>query len=208
MILKFNDKDINFNKVVGGFGWPELNPGFFCVVGEYSTLTSMGRDPQYYVLAEAQDDDIEKLIEDIIRLRIDYQVQGVYGRTSKHGSQKLPAMKFLGAWNEQTGASGGQTCRIRKAPYTDDGGSILYHMNLIKSLSKPDQRALFLFEESRLKGYLREVPEDPKLLKDTNYPAVAALGYALSVLDRQKIEDLNPIGPVASYKPLDPYIGV
>ena len=71
---------------------------------------------------------------------------------------------------------------LTPAPYTDDE-SITFHVNLLRSLLAPNNKLLHLGKNSKFPVYLQELQKENQInAKNSEYPAVAALGYAAAAL--------------------------
>jgi hypothetical protein len=71
---------------------------------------------------------------------------------------------------------------IRNAPFFDDPNALEYYVQIIRGMTRPSKKMLF-FGTSKLPGHLIETPDQRmQLAKASEFPAVLALGYALSAL--------------------------
>jgi len=184
--LTIGGKTVQFNRIVGGFAWPSERPGFCIIVGEHVTRYAAGDIYRYMVLSEVEEQQMDKLIQDSIRIRMLYKAQGMYGRLKRRSEKQLPAMHFLDLWNGDAGRTGKIPFYLYEAPYTEERGLIQYHFNILRAMLNPEEKILYLGERSNLSSYMMEVQEDPNQMTDTNYPAVAALGYAVAQLENSR----------------------
>lgn len=171
-VFHWKERDIYFQRVVGGIAWPGERPGFVCVVGEESYF----RPPyQLHLLAEAEEEDTAQLIHRCSELKAIWKIQDFYGRLDE------TVLRYLELSNEQARGRHERPFEILAAPFSN--GSIGYHLQLLKDRLQPSQKSLHLGFESKVPGAILELPVDQVFkANDEQYPAVAALGYAVSAL--------------------------
>jgi hypothetical protein len=171
-VFHCEDRDIFFQRIVGGIAWPGERPGFICIVGEESYF----RPPyQLHLLAEAEEQDTSELIRQCRELQAKWRVQDFYARLDE------TILRYLELTNQQAITHHGKPFQVLAAPFSD--GSIAYHVQLLKDRLKPGQKSLQLGSESKLPSAVLELPVDQVFKAiDEQYPAVAALGYAVSAL--------------------------
>lgn len=172
-----------YQRVVGALAWPGSGPGFAVVVAE--ELVRRPPAPAY-LIAEVEAQHAGELIAQCAELGRDCAVAAWYGRTDDRES-----MDFLSFYNREAALRREPAFTLRSAPYSD-GGRISYHLNILLSRLKAGDKTLHLYEESGLPGFLMEVQAaDMVRARADDFPAVAALGYAvaaLSVYERKEIE--------------------
>jgi len=138
--------------------------------------TSYRRPSQLYLLAEAEEQDTSELIRRCRELQATWKVQEFYARLPEH------ILQYLGLSNEQARGRYQQSFQVLAAPFSSDP-CIAYHLQLLRDTLKPAQKGLHLGTDSRLSNALLELPVDKAAsAKDTDYPAVAALAYAVAAL--------------------------
>jgi len=173
-IRNFRDikKDRLYQRIWGGVVLPGEKPGFAVVVAEEA---SMDQAPNLYTLAEAEEEIMEKLIVSCIEMTSEFQVSDWYGRTSDKES-----MYYLSDFNSQAIDRHRKTFDIMPA-YRSKSGLIEYHINILLEKLKPNNTKLIFHKESRLDSFLQDLPVSKiSTAKDTDYPAIAALGYVVS----------------------------
>ncbi len=167
------ERGIFFQRIVGGIAWPGDRPGFVCVVGEE---TSYRLPHQLHLLAEAEKQDTSELIKRCRELQATWKVQEFYARLPEH------ILQYLGLSNEQARGRYQKSFQVLEAPFSSDP-RIAYHLQLLRDTLKPAQKGLHLGTDSRLSSALLELPVDKAAsAKDTDFPAVAALAYAVAAL--------------------------
>lgn len=171
----FEDKDTKkkFVRVIGGLGWPGVNPGFALVVGEDFDEDSSLKVRRLRVLAEAENKSLEILFQKSLELRGRYCVQDFYANT-----EDKPLMKILYYYNQDLKNT--PSLSLCLASFPEDLG---YHMRIVEEYLVKGKRILHFEEESILPSYLLELsPEEAIRGSVYDYPAIAALGYVVSYL--------------------------
>lgn len=162
-----------YTRIIGALAWPSINPGFALVVAE-----DFSEDPSLKIrhirsLAEAENEDLETLFQKCLEFRERYCVQDFYGNRENE-----PMMKILYDYNQ--GLKDIPSLSLCLASFPEDLG---YHLYRIKGYLKEDKKILHFGEESILPNYLLELsPEEAVRGSVYDYPAIAALGYAISYL--------------------------
>ena len=190
---------IEIGRRVGGIGWPGDQPGFVVVLGEEKYPYYDRKTYRYCLLDEAEENDLSKLIDRCLDFK-----------------KKTPWLQFVARRDADSlrylrmranGTGNGLISMIRPAPHSETG-LISYHINLLKSSLISEKKTLFLNEKSKLSSCLMAVPSvGIDKITDGQFPAVAALGYALAVLietpQRLEEEDYNynknKVNPITGY---------
>jgi hypothetical protein len=174
-----------YQRVVGGLAWPGERPGFAVVVGE----TASWRPPYHqYLITEIESPNVGELIRHCHELTKKCWVSAWYGRTDGEHTE------ILAYHNRQARARRERPLSLRSAPESD-GGRLLYHVNLLLSRLDAANKSLYFNAESRLPGYLSELQSfaDISKAKAEDFPAVAALGYAVAALTTYKFRGKDEI---------------
>lgn len=185
MIIENEEKKLELGRIFGGIAWPGIdnNPGFAVVVGEDRLPEVGGRIYHCHLLAEIEDNDTGQLLRKCAELKARLEVEDFYGRYDKSN------MNFLDFWNRDARDRRIPEFYIYSAIASEDG-KIGYHLNILKDRLRPERKTLHLSEQSRLPGYLGKLPiSGTATLTDSQYPAVAALGYAVSALTLLEPDD-------------------
>jgi hypothetical protein len=128
------------------------------------------------LLAEAEEQDTSELIRRCRELQATWKVQEFYARLPE------PILQYLGLSNEQARGRYQKSFQVLEAPFSSDP-CIAYHLQLLRDTLKPALKGLHLGTDSRLSGVLLELPVDKAAsAKNTDFPAVAALAYAVAAL--------------------------
>jgi len=201
----YTDEKRTYSRVVGGFAWPGNSSGFAVVVGEEIYPAVGSKDHHLYVLAEVEETDVNTLFKRCVELAVKYHASFFYGRYD------LAMINSLNLWNRNSLEQGAAIFNFDQALFSDEG-KINYHLNVIKSLLLPERKFLHLsdiIESPKLPAHIQNLPPNAyATATDTEYPAVAALGYAVTLLVEFRYEDYeergeegydNGICPVTGY---------
>ncbi len=173
--LRDMDKDRQYQRIWGGLAWPGEKPGFAVVLAEE---LSMDPAPRLFTLVEIEEENIERLITRCIELTSEFSVKEWYGRTTDNAINA-----YLQEYNSKAIDRHRSTFDIMDAPYSNKG-QIHYHVNILLEKLRPTNTRLFLHKESRLDSFLNELPAGKiSTAKDTDYLAIAALGYVVAAFD-------------------------
>ncbi|MFC1614797.1 hypothetical protein ACFL5K_05815, partial [Gemmatimonadota bacterium] len=155
--------------------WPGEKHGFAVVVGE-ERLPAIGSNRYHcYLLAETEEQNTEHLLNKCAELTGLFKVQQFYGRCHK------PSMRYLDVWNRKARDRGLPKFYLYEAP-SSDVGLIEYQINILLDRLSTGYKTLHL-AESQFAEYLSEVPANCiSTATDSQFPAVGALGYAVSSL--------------------------
>ncbi|NIQ17738.1 MAG: hypothetical protein GTN43_02915 [Candidatus Aenigmarchaeota archaeon] len=167
-----------YRRVVGGMGWPfKEKPGFIVVVAEdFAEIPGPGKR-RLTVIYEKEDDQIEGIFRKVIEAQRFHWLEGIWGNRSHENM-----MALIRQFNDEQNKKQGALVHILYAPKCDEPDNLTYYAHIIKKqLTKP--RNLYFGPESQFPSYLSALPsEKVKGLVD-QWPAIAALGYALAALE-------------------------
>ena len=167
-----------FRRIVGGFAWPGKKPGFAVAVGEELDPDPTTRTRHLWVVGETEDFNVENLFRRAFEFLKIYYVEAFYGDSTIE-----PMMRLL----RLSGLS------LREAPYADNERSFRFYVSTIQGYLEPE-KYLHFGENSKLPRFLLEVnPEDTSSLDAEGFPAIAAVGYAVSYLKLH--QPLPPLPP-------------
>jgi len=175
----YEDEQRCYGRVFGGVVFPGEKPGFAVVVGE-ENFPIIGNIKLYcyHLLAEAEESNSYDLIRRCTEFRKKYNVDDFYGRLTTANKN------LLSHWNEKDRRQGVPEFYIYQAVYISPEGLIEEHLNILRNRLRPEQKLLHLFSDSKLHGYLGELPPDAATkATDLQYPAIASLGYAIATLE-------------------------
>ncbi len=185
--------DKMFQRIIAGVSWPGERPGFIAVIGEevaeQPPYGEHGRkQPDVYLIAECEEESTGELIKRCLELKQKCKVSTFYGY-SKYDQN----MHFLALLNKRGREENRKQLSIQTAPFSDDD-FISYHINVLLERLSVNNKSLHLTENSKLPGYLQELQGgDVHNAKAKDFPAVAALGFAVSALTVYEYKQNNPM---------------
>ena len=188
--IKHNGKEVQFGAIVGGIAWPGEKSGFGVVVGIERFPAVGTKTYHHYLLSETEDNDIDKLISSCSKLAEYYEITYFFGRRDDS------SINYLSIWNQDAKKRDVSEFDVTSNQYSDNG-LIGYNINVLKNRLCAENKTLHLLNESKLKGYLLDIP--PNMVStatDTQFPAIAALGYAVAALtEYESYDDENEMPP-------------
>jgi len=171
----FEDKDSKkkFTRIIAGFAWPGVKPGFVVAVAENFDSDLSLKARHLRVLAEVENKSLDILFQRSLELRDRYCVQEFYGNY-----ENKSMMDRLYYYNQDHKDS--PDLSLRLASFPEDFG---YHNRIIEEYLVKGKRILHFKEESVLPSYLMALSSEEAVKGSVyDYPAIAALGYAVSYL--------------------------
>jgi hypothetical protein len=167
-----------YRRIIGGISWPTAaKAGFAVVLGEDRFLDKTLGKHHLRVLAEYEHENPTELLRRCAEFEKLYQVTVWYGDPTNQ-----PMMDFL--------ARSGFSVYVTQAPYLDDPRVFDFYVKLIQQRTAFSSKTLHLGEESKLRNYCEKVSPDKVdfglLQASQEYPAVLALGFAVSAMDTWK----------------------
>lgn len=169
-----------FRRILGGLAWPGVKPGFAVVLGEEWQKDYEVDVYHLHWLAEVEEVNIERLLEwcsffEVMSPDVDWQFFG--------DVRNKPAMSFWFDMQDKFMEKRRRGFSIVKAPYADSPRSFQFLVNNLWRHLTPGRKTLHLGAGSKLAGYLTELaPEEIVKASEEEYPAIAALGYAVATL--------------------------
>jgi len=162
-----------YQRIIGGIALPSDKPGHVVVIAEEASI----RPPYHiYFICESSGDTINKLFSKALDLQNDCGVDGFYGRLTDQAQQ------YLINFNRQQHERQLKTLDLYPAPHSDTG-NIGYHLGLLVDALSATQKTLFLESSQHLPQALKQISlQDASGATDNEFPIVAALGYAVSIL--------------------------
>ena len=172
-------KPAEYRRVVGGLGWTAgESPGFIVVVGEDYHEDPTLKFRHLRLLAEYEAADTPAIIKRLYDFQNMYLVNPWYGENDNE-----LMMRFVSRFNQALGPKK-KGVYITGAPFVDDVHSLKFYANHLRNLLGMAKKALHFGEHSRLPGRLSALlPDDVQMRKVQDYPAIAALGFAVAGLD-------------------------
>jgi len=182
-----------FRRIYSGICWPRGNLGAVVVVAEAFSIDAGLGERKLRVLAEYENRNPSELIDRCNEHKEFMCIENVYGDTGNR-----PMMTFLR--NSKANFS------LSKAPFVDESAAHEAYLLLIREkISKI--KSVLIFGESSAIGAILEsinsIPAGDSFKSD--FPKIAALGYALSALVLLTPPKPMPLAP--TYDALDPGVG-
>ncbi len=175
------DEDARYARLGVGVAWPAVRPGFVVVLGEHSRDYVADR-PKLIVLDEASDDRLWHVVERAAALRFYYRPERLWADTGH-----VAAMQFVQEY-------AGQGLHVEHSLLCAMDGPLSYALPVLKRLL--DVERLIVPKGSLLQGELLLAPahEDLATLRLSDYPALAALAFAVLGLESTRAEaaDVRP----------------
>lgn len=191
-----------YRQVAGGLAWPQgAKAGFLIVVGEESRPELESGQRVLWVLAEQEAASLADIYRHYRELSEKYLLREWYGDPGNRAMMQLFRQQGREVQGEKL-----LPLVVLGAPYHDDPQGLTFYVQTVNELVKSSKKLLFFGEHSKLPGnFLNLTPEDFQG-KATDYPAIAALGYAVTALrvyapapavapEYQERETWSPYGP-------------
>ena len=170
-----HDKNIRYGNISGGIVWPGTKGGFGVIVAREFFEDVRSKEYSYRLLEEFSDLDLRNLIAHMIEFDTFFdKCDKWYGDTSNK-----TAFRIFRELNKYA------NIRLVNAPFLDTRSAFSY---LIDTISKHISKETLKFsQESNFEAYLNDVPRDSiDKAKFEDFPAIAALGFALSGIGLRK----------------------
>lgn len=181
-----------FRRIYGGMQWPGANPGAVVVLAEDLEMDEALDERKIWILAEYENRNLSEIMTRCKDLEGLMQVENFYGDTTNR-----PMMTLM--------RSSETKISLSKAPWVDEPAAHVAYLSLIREKTSATKKVLNFEKKSSLPAILsslNSIPTDNSFKSD--YPKIAALGYALSALNRPYPK---PRKYSIGYQPLDPIVG-
>ena len=170
---------VTYARVIGGVVLPGHKPGWAVVLAEDKVADQrMGGEYHKHLIASHEDRDIGALIEwMVMKAGMLYAIEDWYGDVND------PDQHLVRLYNERHHSG----VQIGYSPVAGQTGEFRFGLHLVKQCGNPDRQVLHLDAVSGFEKMLHEVSESDAVDKGPkDFPAVAALAYALSVLKQPR----------------------
>lgn len=176
------DTGDRYRRIVGGLAWPGTKkPGFAVIVGEEKRHDFELNAYHLRLLAEVEEVNLERLLE----WCIGYEVNSPEVHWSWYGdTNNKPAMAWVYRLNDKYPNQGMRRfLSLVPAPHIDSPRRFEFCVNILRERLEQWRKTLHFGEESGLPNYLLQLgSEGITKPAGEDYPAIAALGYAISAL--------------------------
>lgn len=174
-----------YRRVVAGMQWPGPRPGFAVIVGEEEDEDPFLHENHIHIINEIDGGNIPGR-ESVGFMRRLSELRGLYGIESIYGNPNVKSMQsMLSHFNETLPDKGRSGIHIESAPLIDDKRCFDFCVQIVRKRLVESRKTLHLGKESSLPGILAAAGEVMGA-KAEDYPAIAALGYAVGALDSWK----------------------
>ena len=172
-------KPAEYRRIAGGLGWPSgESPGFIVVVAEDYHKDPTLKFRHLRLLTEYESMDVSRLVKRLYDFQNTYLVNPWYGE-----NENELMIHFVSRFNKALGPKK-KGIHITGAPFVEDPHSLRFYANQIKNLMGVAKKALHFGASSQLPGQLGALtPDDVQMKKVQDFPAIAALGFAVAGLD-------------------------
>lgn len=172
-----------FARIVAGIAWPfKDKPGWIVVLAQDDEPKPPTGKTIFRMLAEQSDPLIDRLLRRLREVDKTYLVERNYGDLSDEATASL-VRKHNREMGEQRIASIG----IDFAPMSDQPNNLQTHLQLIDARTEKEvEKTLFIGEETQTAMALRKLDPPDVTGSVGDYPAIAALGFALAALEIYK----------------------
>ncbi len=179
MIITHENKEYDLGRIFGGIVWPRENPGFAVIVGEDRLPEIGSRLHHCYVLAEVEEHNQDELIRHCTRLAKQFRTDKFFGRVTTGNRRSL----YL--WYDKYKEPDGAEFDVSPPVNAFKDGSIAHYFSLIKGKTTRPNKTLHFLNSGKLVDYIqRDISKSMAgTAKDHEYPAIAALGYAVEYLE-------------------------
>lgn len=167
---------ITFDRVCGALAWPGDKKGFVVIVGE-SKIFSGGLNR--FILAESMRGSFGELLADAVKLQQRFDIK-------RWHSINVPGSENYTDIFNRKAFDAGEVRLVQIDEPMDANDYIQVSTELIDDGLRVGNKTLHFFKDSVLPAELQNFPTITNKLKITDFPAIAALGYAISYLDEFK----------------------
>ena len=179
-----------FRRIVAGLAWPGKKPGHIVIIGEELKPDPTTKTRHLYAVGETEDFDIESLFMKGVEFSNLYNIRTLCGDITDK-----PMMSLLRQFNNSAREKKLSGLALVAAPQIEEERNFNFYVQTIKRRLHSARKDLHLEETSKLPGYLLEVPlEEVISATALDYPAIAALGYAVAYIDTY--QPLPPLPPI------------
>jgi len=173
-----------YGEIVGGLAWPESKEGFLVIAAIDLFGNSQTDARPIRVLTKSIESAVDVLIKRALELQKHFspftQRIKFYGDTTS-----LEKMELLDQFNRDRRHQGLDPFYLTEAPKLKDTNKQEYYAHLMEKYTQPATKILH-FCDTSLPRYLVSLFRDEISKRVLDHPPLAALGYALAVLDTWK----------------------
>lgn len=170
-----------YGEIVGGLVWPDAKDGFL-VIAAVDLFENADLEARHIrVLANDIESNIDVFLQHALKLQKQFshfmETIKFYGDTTF-----LAMIEHLDQFNKDRRSQGLAPFYLTEAPHLKDPKKLEFYAQLIKKYTQPGRKILH-FCDTVIPGYLAGLSLDEISKSVLDHPPVAALGYALAVLN-------------------------
>jgi len=172
-------KEYGERRIIGGLAWPHVNKaGFAVMVAEERELDRGLNARHIRILAEVETADTSDL-NGLFRRCIELQDESERSIRWFGDTANTPMMDLLRKFNE---GQGRERLSLFPGKYINDFHGLRAYIGVINELTEPNRKVLHFGEMIKLPACLQEFQKEDVAKSASEFPAIAALGYAVSEL--------------------------
>lgn len=157
------------HKYIASLAWPFLHkPGFAMVIEVEWDAQDQNSHYKARVIKEMEEISLPEMFRRCRHLQKEFGIELWYG-----DAMNEPMISLM--------VQSGGVIPMGDAPYIGKLDAVTLYLQAIRELTRPDKKVLWFGEGSSLPGHLTNLPKD-KPIDISQYPPVAALGYAAAAL--------------------------
>ncbi len=195
IIFRCSESQREYQRIVGGMMWPGKQPGFAIVLGQARWPNPQTKVPDLWICAEKQEASVQDLLAVCARWMKDYCCDKWYGHRDDFGMGRI-----LCRFNETRPR---HPVQVIPAMGEEEQDELQFYVDLIRIAISSSKKVLQL-HGSTLGEKMMEMDPDYHKKDCTDYPAIAALGFALSAMEMYRGGKAKYAG---AYEPLDKVFG-
>jgi hypothetical protein len=185
----------NYRRIYGGLSWPSVKAGAIVVLGESLLINENVGENSIWVVAEYESRDPAEIFVKCREFVTVMKVQEFFGDTYNRPMMSLKHKSKAGF-------------NLEKAPFVDEALSHEAYLSIIRTKTSATHKVLNFDNSKAIREELTQLTSVPaRNTFKTEYPYIAALGYALAAFMVNEYGDFD-YHPEMSYQPLDPEVGM
>jgi hypothetical protein len=175
-IYQSSKKPSEYRRIAGGIAWSGVKPPFAVVIGEEPE--EAGGKTRLRILAAAENFDLQRLLERCSQFRDEYSCKTWYGNPDDPELSKA-----LQEFDKKRMEKNLPPVHIAPAPHIDDLNPFGFYTDVVKKHMDAGDVLLGFGKAEQLKEYISKEPWRVGTgARMEDYPAITALGFALSAL--------------------------
>jgi hypothetical protein len=198
LVYVHDDLGESYRRVVGALAWPVLGkPGFLVVLAEYWVFDQGLKARPLRILVSMEKATIQDLHQGCLELRKLCQAENwLADMTKKH------EVRHFFQKNRELEMQ--RPLSLSAAPYTREGPRLGIYLQMITDMVQVGRKILIFGDQSGLSSYLMARSKEEMEKPASDYPPLAALGYAASEMLLREPWDPRRMAqpPVTTWNPM------